>query len=211
MNSKQRATLRSIASNIEPIFQVGKGSLSENQIAGIDEALEKRELVKITVLRSSDLEPVEIMEELCDALGATPVCTIGSKVVIYRRSKNEKIKHIESMAEEFAEMGSKQNLEFFCIGEQAICAVLAEMLTMENAPIDDVVRIREKQFVAMERMMKLAENDCVLQEQIQSTYKTNDIIAWQMNRLLSSPLPQFARLREDSKYIEMLNKWGDKN
>lgn len=95
MNSKQRATLRSMASNIEPIFQVGKGSLSENQIAGIDEALEKRELVKITVLRSSDLEPVEIMEELCDALGATPVCTIGSKVVIYRRSKNEKIKHIE--------------------------------------------------------------------------------------------------------------------
>ena len=124
-------------------------------------------------------------------------------------SMDEKIKHIESMAEEFAEMGSKQNLEFFCIGEQAIYAVLAEMLTMENAPIDDVIRIREKQFVAMGRMMKLAENDSVLQEQIQSTYKTNDIVAWQVNRLLSSPLPQFARLREDSKYMEMLNKWGE--
>ena len=124
-------------------------------------------------------------------------------------SMEEKIKHIESMAEEFAEMGSKQNLEFFCIGEQAIYAVLAEMLTMENAPIDDVIRIREKQFVAMGRMMKLAENDSVLQEQIQSTYKTNDIVAWQVNRLLSSPLPQFARLREDSKYMEMLNKWGE--
>ena len=123
-------------------------------------------------------------------------------------SMEEKIKHVESMAEEFAEMGSKRNLEFFCIGEQAICAVLAEMLTMENAPVDDVIRIREKQFVAMERMMKLAETDGILKEQIQSTYKTNDIIAWQMNRLLSSPHPQFARLREDSKYKEMLNRWG---
>ena len=51
MNSKQRATLRSIASNIEPIFQVGKGSLSENQITGIDEALEKRELVKTLLFK----------------------------------------------------------------------------------------------------------------------------------------------------------------
>ena len=78
----------------------------------------------------------------------------------------------------------------------------------ENAPIDDVIRIREKQFVAMESMMKLAEEDCVLKEQIQSTYKTDDMIAWQTNRLLSSSYPRFARLREDPSYMEMLNKWG---
>ena len=117
MNSKQRATLRSIASNIEPIFQVGKGSLSENQIAGIDEALEKRELVKITVLRSSDLEPAEIMEELCDALGATPVCTIGSKVVIYRRSKNEKIKHLRNSFVGFA-IENKKPLCYHSLGDK---------------------------------------------------------------------------------------------
>ena len=123
-------------------------------------------------------------------------------------SIDEKIKHIESMAEEFAGMSQKQNLEFFCIGEQAICAVMAEMLMTENAPIDDVIRIREKQFVAMESMMKLAEEDCVLKEQIQSTYKTNDIVAWQVNRLSSSSHPRFARLRENPRYMEMLNKWG---
>ena len=123
-------------------------------------------------------------------------------------SIGEKIKHLESMAEEFAGMSSKQDLGFFCIGEQAICAVLAEMLTVENSPVDDVVRIREKQFVAMEKIMKLAENDTVFKEQIQSTYKTNDIVAWQVNRLLNSPLPQFARLREYPKYMEMLNRWG---
>ena len=123
-------------------------------------------------------------------------------------SIDEKIKHIELIVEAFAQMSQNQNLEFFCIGEQAICAALTEMLTAENVPIDDVIRIREKQFVAMKSMMKLAENDSVLQEQIQSTYKTNDIVVWQVNRLLSSPLPQFARLREDSKYMEMLNRWG---
>ena len=95
ITSKQRATLRSLASQIDPIFQVGKSSLTENQIAGIDEALEKRELIKITVLRSSDMDADEVMAELVDALGAIEVCTIGNKVVLYRRSKNEKVKHVE--------------------------------------------------------------------------------------------------------------------
>ena len=95
MNSKQRAHLRSLASNIEPIFQIGKASLTENQIKSIDEALEKRELIKISVLRTSDMDADEIMAELCENLGATEVCTIGNKVIIYRRSKSDKIKHIE--------------------------------------------------------------------------------------------------------------------
>ena len=95
MNSKQRAHLRSLASNIEPIFQIGKASLTENQIKSIDEALEKRELIKISVLRTSDMDADEIMSELCECLDATEVCTIGNKVVIYRRSKSDKIKHIE--------------------------------------------------------------------------------------------------------------------
>ena len=81
------------------------------------------------------------------------------------------------------------------------------MLTADNAPIDDVIRIREKQFASMERIMKLAETDDVLKEQIQSTYKSDDMIAWELNRLLNSPHPQFARLRENKQYLEMLNKW----
>ncbi len=95
MTSKQRAFLRSLASTIEPIFQVGKGNIGENQLNGIDEALEKRELIKISVLRGSDMDATEVMDEICAALDATPVCTIGSKVVIYRRSKSDKVKHIE--------------------------------------------------------------------------------------------------------------------
>lgn len=95
MNGKQRAALRSMASTLDPIFQIGKGNISENQIQGIDDALEKRELIKISVLRSSEMEAEEVLASLADALNATPVCTIGNKVVLYRRSKSDKIKHIE--------------------------------------------------------------------------------------------------------------------
>ena len=122
-------------------------------------------------------------------------------------SVTEKIERLEPMAEIFAEMSKQKDLECFRIGEESIYAILAGMLTVDNAPIDDVIRIREKQFASMEKIMKLAETDDVLKEQIQSTYKSDDLIAWELNRLLSSPHPQFARLRENKQYLEMLNKW----
>lgn len=122
-------------------------------------------------------------------------------------SVTEKIERLEPMAETFAEMSKQKDLECFRIGQESIYAILAGMLTVDNAPIDDVIRIREKQFASMERIMKLAETDDVLKEQIQSTYKSDDMIAWELNRLLSSPHPQFARLRENKQYLEMLNKW----
>ena len=119
----------------------------------------------------------------------------------------EKIERLELMAEAFAEMSKRKDLECFCIGEESIYAILAGMLRADNAPIDDVIRIREKQFASMERIMKLAETDDVLKEQIKSTYKSDDMVAWQLNRLLNSPHPQFAKLRENKQYLEMLNKW----
>ena len=122
-------------------------------------------------------------------------------------SVTEKIERLEPMAETFAEMSKQKDLECFRIGEESIYAILAGMLTVDNAPIDDVIRIREKQFASMEKIMKLAETDDVLKEQIQSTYKSDDMIAWELNRLLNSPHPQFARLRENKQYLEMLNKW----
>ena len=122
-------------------------------------------------------------------------------------SVTEKIERLEPMAEAFAEMSNQKDLKFFCIGEESIYGILAGMLTADNAPIDDVIRIREKQFASMERIMKLAETDDVLKEQIKSTYKSNDMVAWELNRLLNSPHSQFAKLRENKQYLEMLNKW----
>ena len=120
----------------------------------------------------------------------------------------EKIERLEPMAEAFAEMSKRKGLEFFCIGEQALYAILAGMLTVDNTPIEDVIRIRERQFASMGKVMKLAESDEVLKEQILTTYKTDDIIAWQLNCLLSSPHAKFAKLRENSQYMKMLNRWA---
>ena len=120
----------------------------------------------------------------------------------------EKIERLEPIAEAFAEMSKKKNLEFFCIGEESIYAILSGMLTADNTPIEDVIRIREKQFESTKKMMALAKTDKVLAEQIKTTYKTDDMLPWVLNRLLNSPHPQFAKLRENTKYMQMLNKWS---
>lgn len=51
LTSKQRAYLGSEASTMNAIFQIGKASLTPELINGLDEALEKRELIKISVLK----------------------------------------------------------------------------------------------------------------------------------------------------------------
>ena len=95
LTSKQRSTLRSIASNIEPVTQLGKMGVNESFIESLDKAIEKRELIKITVLENSGENPKEIGFEIAEKLGAEFVCATGRKLVFYRRSKKDGIKHIE--------------------------------------------------------------------------------------------------------------------
>ena len=95
LSSKQRATLRSYAQKIEPITQVGKLGVNDALIDSLDKAIEKRELIKVTVLENSDLVPKEAGFEIADALNAEFVCATGRKLVFYRRSSNPKVEHIE--------------------------------------------------------------------------------------------------------------------
>ena len=120
----------------------------------------------------------------------------------------EKIERIESMAEAFGEMSKRTDLEFFCIGEQSIYAILAGMLRADNAPIEEIIRIREKHLAALQKVMTLAKQDPVVKEMFETTYKTDDVVAWELNKLLHSPHPQLAELRENPKYMEMLQKWA---
>ena len=122
-------------------------------------------------------------------------------------SIEKKIERIETVAEAYSEISQKKDCEFFRIGEQAIYAFLADMLTLGNAAVEDVIRVREKQFASMDKIMKLAEADEILSESIEKTYKTSDMIEWGLNRLLSSQHPQFAKYLENSEYTEMLSKW----
>lgn len=94
MNTKERSKLRSIAQTIEPIGQIGKGGVSENMLKGLSDALDARELIKLTVLKNSDDEARFLADDIAAELNAEVVCTIGHKIVLYRRS-NKNIKHIE--------------------------------------------------------------------------------------------------------------------
>lgn len=89
ISTKQRAALRGMANTIEPIFQIGKGGVSDNLIQQIDDALEARELIKISVLKNSDESTRELCRVVTERTGAEPVQCIGGKFVIYRRSKEK--------------------------------------------------------------------------------------------------------------------------
>ncbi len=92
MTSKQRAYLRSLANNIDAIFQVGKNGISDNFINQINDALEARELIKISVLETAPEEILEIANILANSTRSEIVQTMGSKITLYRaRKKNSKI------------------------------------------------------------------------------------------------------------------------
>lgn len=95
MTTKQRSKLRSLAQTIEPIGQIGKGGISDNMVAGLSSALEARELIKVTVLKNAEDEAKYLADDLAAELNAEVVCTIGHKVVLYRRSQKDGVKHIE--------------------------------------------------------------------------------------------------------------------
>ncbi len=94
MNSRQRAYLRKISAMIEPIFQVGKSSVTPEITTAIDEALEKREIIKINVLKNCFYEPKEIAQVLADRTRSSVVHVIGRKIVLYRPAKEEKDRKI---------------------------------------------------------------------------------------------------------------------
>lgn len=90
MTSKQRAYLKGLAMNIDPIFNIGKSSVTPEFIEGIREALEKRELIKIGVLKNCADDPKELATLIAERSGAQVVQVIGKKIVLYKESRNNK-------------------------------------------------------------------------------------------------------------------------
>ena len=84
LTSKQRAYLGSEASTMNAIFQIGKASLTPELINGLDEALEKRELIKISVLKNCADDPREIIAERTHSV---VVKVIGKKIILFRQAK----------------------------------------------------------------------------------------------------------------------------
>ena len=91
MNNKQRAYLSGLASKMTPILQIGKSSLTPEIITAVDEALEARELIKISVLKNCFDYPRAIAETMAERTHSQVVRVIGRKIVLYRAAKKPKI------------------------------------------------------------------------------------------------------------------------
>ena len=91
LTSKQRSTLRGIASKYETILQVGKGGISEALVQQVKDALRKRELIKMRVLDNCPLDAREAAEELAARTGSEVVQVIGSRFVLFLRHPKESV------------------------------------------------------------------------------------------------------------------------
>ena len=88
MTTKQRAYLKGLAMNIEPVFQCGKSSITPEFVAAVSEALEKRELIKVSVLQNCADDPKELGVMLAERTRAQLVQVIGKKIVLYKEAKD---------------------------------------------------------------------------------------------------------------------------
>lgn len=89
MTSKQRSYLKGPAMTMDPIFQIGKSSVTPELTAAIAEALEARELIKITVLKNCLDDGRSIAEVLAERTRSEVVQVIGKKIVLYKPAKDE--------------------------------------------------------------------------------------------------------------------------
>ena len=94
MTSKQRAYLNGLAMTMYPILQLGKGGLTPENTAAVEEALAARELIKISVLKNCLEDPREMAQVLAERTRSQVVQVIGKKIVLYREGKKDKKKII---------------------------------------------------------------------------------------------------------------------
>lgn len=89
LTSKKRAFLKKKAHSLEPIFRIGKDGFSETLAKGIGEAIELRELLKVKILQNSEVEKIEVANQIADSIGAEVVSIIGRTIILYRESKEK--------------------------------------------------------------------------------------------------------------------------
>lgn len=93
LTGKQKRFLRAEANQLKPIFQVGKIGVNQNMVVQIEDALEKRELLKVSILQNCLEDKTIVAEQLAEGTGAEIVQIIGNNIVLYKESKENK--HIQ--------------------------------------------------------------------------------------------------------------------
>ena len=95
ITSKQRSKLKSLASTLSPVTQIGKGGITDNLLKTLSDALEARELIKVTILDTAEDAPRDIADNVAELLNAVPVAVIGRKAIFYRYSSRQNFAHLE--------------------------------------------------------------------------------------------------------------------
>lgn len=95
LTSKQRAFLRKLANPLEPVFQIGKGGISDELLKQLSLVLETRELIKVHILETAMLDAKSCINEIAKDLNAEPVQAIGSKIVLYKQAEKKENRKIE--------------------------------------------------------------------------------------------------------------------
>jgi len=98
MTTKQRAALRSMCNTMEPVLHIGKDGITDNLVKQCWDALEARELIKVTVQKNAPFDSTrEACAELCELVHAEPVQTIGSRFCIYRQARENSRIRLEDL------------------------------------------------------------------------------------------------------------------
>ena len=95
ITSKQRTKLKSIAANLSPVTQIGKGGITDNLLKTLSDALDAHEIIKVNILPTADDDARNLAENVAELSDAVPVAVIGRKAILYRRSSKENFAHIE--------------------------------------------------------------------------------------------------------------------
>lgn len=95
MTSKQRAYLKGLAMKLDPIFHIGKASITPEVTEAVREAIDVRELIKIAVLKNCNDDSRELATILAERTGAQVVQIIGKKIVLYKPAKDPKKRKVE--------------------------------------------------------------------------------------------------------------------
>ena len=97
MTTRQRAKLRSMGTILEPIVHIRKEGINDNLCKQAWDALEARELIKVTVQKNAPLDAREACAELCQRVHAEPVQVIGNRFVIYRQAREDSKIRLEDL------------------------------------------------------------------------------------------------------------------
>jgi RNA-binding protein len=99
LTSKQRAKLKSIGANTDALYQMGKNDIDENYIIQINAALDAKELIKIKILETAMYTAREAAQTLAERTDSEVVHVIGSKVLLYRKSRKPEKRELSKIVE----------------------------------------------------------------------------------------------------------------